>query len=149
MRHRLLCFVSRICVCLHSLQGFGMQEVISIFIVIVCGDGLAQGFVMELGGALVHNIMIGYVNKLKTQPLRFIIFIRGFHILITDDWWPCWFWHQDEPETFYECQKRISRPKLMGLELFPESLCHIQEIHISQMAAGRHLDFQKILPRDW
>ena len=43
------------------------NQVISMFITIIYGDGLAQGFVMELGGGLVvHNTLIGRVNKLTT-----------------------------------------------------------------------------------
>ena len=39
----------------------------SIFIIIIFGDGLAQGLLVEFGGGLVvHNTIIGYVNKLTT-----------------------------------------------------------------------------------
>ena len=35
------------------------------------GDGVAQGFVVELGGGLVHITIIGYVNKLATLVALF------------------------------------------------------------------------------
>ena len=64
--HPLLWFVSRISVCTYSLQRIDCNQVISMFIIIIYVDGLAWGFVVELGGGLVHNTIIGYVNKLAT-----------------------------------------------------------------------------------
>ena len=63
MIHLLLLFVSRIYVCTCMLQRIGLQ---SSDTYVHFGDGVAQGFVVELGGGLVHITIIGYVNKLTT-----------------------------------------------------------------------------------
>ena len=64
------------------------------------GDGVAQGFAVELGGGLVHITIIGYVNILTTLVLL-LWFSSGFYILITADWLSSSFWHQDDPKAFY------------------------------------------------
>ena len=59
------------------------NQVISMLIIIVYGDGLAQGFVLGICGGLVHNTIIGYANKLRTV---IIYFITDFHTLLTPEW---------------------------------------------------------------
>ena len=63
--HLLLLFVSKFSVCTYSLQRVGLQSS-DEFVHYYYGDGVAQGFVVELGGGLVHIIVIGCVNKLTT-----------------------------------------------------------------------------------
>ena len=91
--HLLLLFVSRISVCTYSLQRIGLQTS-DKYVHYYHGDGAAQGFVVELGGGLVHIIIIGCVNELTTLVALFS-FSSGFYFLITSDWWPSSFWHQD------------------------------------------------------
>ena len=79
--HLLLLFVSRISVCTYSLQRVGLQS--SDYY----ADGVAQGFVEELGSALVHIMIIGCVNNLRTL-VALSLYSSGFYILITADWWP-------------------------------------------------------------
>ena len=63
--HLLLLFVSRISVCTYLLQWVGLQSSVK-YIHYYYGYGVAQGFVVELGGELMHIIIIGCVNKLTT-----------------------------------------------------------------------------------
>ena len=63
--HLLLLFVSRISVCTCMLQRIGLQSS-DKYVHYWSGDGIAQGFVVELDGGLVHITTIGCVNKLKT-----------------------------------------------------------------------------------
>ena len=57
----LLLWFAWISVCTYSLLHIGLQSSV------IYDDGIAQGFVVELGGGLVmHDTMIGYVNKLIT-----------------------------------------------------------------------------------
>ena len=65
MMHHLLLFVSRISVCTYFLQRVGLQSS-DKYVHYYYGDGVAQGFVVELGGELMHIIIIGCVNKLAT-----------------------------------------------------------------------------------
>ena len=65
MMHLLLLFVSRISVCTYSLQRVGLQSS-DKYVHYHYVDGVAQMFVVELGGWLVHIIIIGCVNKLTT-----------------------------------------------------------------------------------
>ena len=64
-----------------------MISVFIIFIIIIIisssiyGDGLAQGFVAELGGVLVHNTIIVYVNKLTTLILLSYFSSKVFTLL--------------------------------------------------------------------
>ena len=97
--HLLLLFVSRISVCNCMLQSVGLQSS-DKYVHYYYGDGVALGFVVELGGGLVHITIIGYVNKLTTLVALFY-FLSGFYILITADWWPSSFWHQDDLKAFY------------------------------------------------
>ena len=60
--HLLLLFVSRISVCTYLLQRIGLQSSVK-YVHYYYGDGVAQSFVVELGGELVHITIIGYVNK--------------------------------------------------------------------------------------
>ena len=48
------------------------------------GDGVAQVFVVELGGGLVHITILGFVNKLTTLVALFY-FSSGFYIFISAD----------------------------------------------------------------
>ena len=60
--HLVLLFVSRISVCSYLLQRVGLQS--SDKYVHYCyGYGVAQEFVVELGGGLMYMIIIGCVNK--------------------------------------------------------------------------------------
>ena len=63
--HLLLLFVSKFSVCTYYLQRVGLQSN-DKYVHYYYGDCVAQGFVVELGGGLVHIIIIGYVNKLTT-----------------------------------------------------------------------------------
>ena len=63
--HLLLLFVSRISACTYLLQRVGLQSS-DKYVHYYYGDGVAQGFVVELGGGLMHFIIIGCVNKLTT-----------------------------------------------------------------------------------
>ena len=65
MLYLLLLFVARISVCTYLLQCVGLQSS-DKYIHYYYGDGVAQGFVGELGGGLMHIIIIGCVNKLTT-----------------------------------------------------------------------------------
>ena len=65
MMHFLLLFVSRISVYTCMLQLIGLQSS-DKFVQYYYGDGVAQGFVVELGGGMVHITIIGCVNKLTT-----------------------------------------------------------------------------------
>ena len=56
--HLLLLFVSRIYVYTSMLQPIGLQSS-DKYIHYYYGDGVAQGFVMELGSGLVHITIIG------------------------------------------------------------------------------------------
>ena len=58
--HLLLLFVSRIFVYTCMLQSSGN------YVHYYHGDGVGQGFVVELGGGLVHITIIWCVNKLTT-----------------------------------------------------------------------------------
>ena len=63
-------------VCLSFLlQRIGLQSSDKYvhYIIIIYGDGFPQGFIWELVGDLVHNTIIGYVNKL-TALAAFYIF---------------------------------------------------------------------------
>ena len=84
MMHLVLLFVSRISVCTYLLQRVGLQSS-DKYVHYYYGYGVAQGFVVELGGGLMHMIIIGCVSKLTTSCV-IIIFIR-FNILITANWW--------------------------------------------------------------
>ena len=70
MMHLLLVFVSRISVCTYALQRVGLQSsdkyVQYHYYHYHYGDGDAQGFVVGLGGGLVHIVIIGGVKKLTT-----------------------------------------------------------------------------------
>ena len=66
MKHILLLFVTRISVCTYSLQRVGLQSSNKYVHYYYYGGGVAQGFLVEVGGGLVHIIMIGCVNKLTT-----------------------------------------------------------------------------------
>ena len=65
MMHLLLLFVFRISICICMLQWIGLQWS-DKYVHHYYGDGVAQGFVVELGGGLVHITIIGYVIKLTT-----------------------------------------------------------------------------------
>ena len=62
--HLLQLLVSRISLCTYSLQRVELQSS-DTYVHYYYGDGVAQGFVVEFGGGLVHIIMIWCVNKLK------------------------------------------------------------------------------------
>ena len=68
--HLLLLFVSRISVYTCMLQPIGLQSS-DKYVHYYYGDGVAQGFVVELGGGLVHIIIIGCVNILATSVALF------------------------------------------------------------------------------
>ena len=70
MMHLLLVFVSRISVYSCMLQLIGLQSS-DTYIHYYHGDGIAQGFVVELGGWMVHVTIIGCVNKLTTLVALF------------------------------------------------------------------------------
>ena len=61
MMHLLLLFVSRTSVCTYLLQLIGLQSS-DKYVHYYYGYGVALGFVVELGGGLVHVIIIGCVN---------------------------------------------------------------------------------------
>ena len=63
--HLLLLLVSRISVCTYLLQPIGLQSS-DKYVYYYYGYGVAHGFVVELGGGLMHDIIIGRVNKLAT-----------------------------------------------------------------------------------
>ena len=63
MMHLLLLFVSTISVFTYLLQRVALQ-LSDKYVHYYCGYGVAQGFVVELGGGLLHIIIIGCVNKL-------------------------------------------------------------------------------------
>ena len=65
MMHLLLVFGSIISVCTYLLQRVALQSS-DKYVHYHYGYGVAQGFVVELGGGLMHIIIIGYVNKLTT-----------------------------------------------------------------------------------
>ena len=65
MMHPLLLFVSRIYVCTYLLQRVGLQSS-DKYVHYYYGYGVAQGFVLELDGGLMHIIIIGCVNNLTT-----------------------------------------------------------------------------------
>ena len=52
------------------LQRIGLQS-IDKYVHYYHGDGVVQGFVIELGDKLVHITIIGYVNKLTTLVALF------------------------------------------------------------------------------
>ena len=56
MMHLLLWFVSRIFVCTYSLQRVGLESS-DKYVHYYHGDGVAQGFVVELGGGFGHIII--------------------------------------------------------------------------------------------
>ena len=58
-------FVSRISVCTFMLQRIGSQ-LSDKCVHYYYGDDVAQSFVVELGGGLVHITTTGYVNILTT-----------------------------------------------------------------------------------
>ena len=64
--HLLLLFVSRISVCTYLLQRVRLQSSDNYIHYYYYGNGVAQGFVVELAGGLMHIIRIGCVNKLTT-----------------------------------------------------------------------------------
>ena len=64
MMYLLLLLVSRISVCIYSLQRIRFQSNDKYVHYYHYGDCVAQGFVVELGGGLVHITIIRYVNKL-------------------------------------------------------------------------------------
>ena len=68
--HLLLLFVSRISVYTCMLQPIGLQS-IDKYVHYYYGDGVAQGFVVELGCGLVHITIIECVNKLATLVALF------------------------------------------------------------------------------
>ena len=68
--HLVLLFVSRNSVHICMLQPIGLQSS-DKYAHYHYGDGVAQGFVVELGGGLVHITTIGYVNKLTTLVALF------------------------------------------------------------------------------
>ena len=68
--HLLSLFVSRISVYTCMLQPVGLQSS-GKYVHYYYGDGVAQGFVVELGGGLVHINIIGCVNKLTTLVALF------------------------------------------------------------------------------
>ena len=41
--------------------------------------------------------------------------LDDYTLCITADWWPSWFWHQDDLRTFHQCQKHISCPTINGV----------------------------------
>ena len=59
--HLLLLFVSRIYVGTYPLQRVGLQSS-DKYVHYYHGDGVAQGFVVKLGGGLVHIIINECVN---------------------------------------------------------------------------------------
>ena len=63
--HLLLLFVSWISASTYSLLRIGLQSSDKC-IQYYYGDGVVHEFVVELGGGLVHIIIIGCVNKLTT-----------------------------------------------------------------------------------
>ena len=82
--HLLLLFVSRISVCTYLLQRVGLQ-LSDKYVHYYYGYGVAQGFVVELGGGLMHIIIIGCVNKLTTL-VALSYFSSVFCTLITANW---------------------------------------------------------------
>ena len=66
----LLLFVSRISVYTCMLQPIGLQSS-NKYAHYYHDDGVAQGFVVELGGGLVHITIFGCVNKLTTLVALF------------------------------------------------------------------------------
>ena len=68
--HLLPMFVSRISVCTCMVQRIRLQSS-DKYVHYHYGDGVSQGFVVELGGGLVHITIIGYVNKLATLVALF------------------------------------------------------------------------------
>ena len=68
--HLLLLFVSRISICTYSLQGVELQSS-GMYVHYHYGDCVAQGFVVGLGGWLVHIIIIACVNKLTVLVVLF------------------------------------------------------------------------------
>ena len=69
--HLLLLFVSSILVYTCMLQPIGLQSSAIKYVHYYYGDGVAQGFVVELGGGLVYITTIGCVNKLTTLVALF------------------------------------------------------------------------------
>ena len=63
--HLLPLFVSRISVCTYVLQRVGLQSS-NNYVHYYYGYGVAQMFVVELCGGLMHIIIIGCLNKLTT-----------------------------------------------------------------------------------
>ena len=82
--HLLLLFFSRISVCTYLRQSVGLQSS-DKYDHYYYGDGVAQGFVVELGGGLMHIIITGCVKKLTTL-VALSEFSSGFYILITANW---------------------------------------------------------------
>ena len=68
--HLRLLFVSRNSVHTFMLQTIGLQSS-DKYVHYYYGDGVAQGFVVELGGGLVHITIIGCVNKRTTLVALF------------------------------------------------------------------------------
>ena len=68
--HLLVLFVSRISVYTCMLQPIGLQSS-DKYVHYYYGDGVAQGFAVELGGGLVYITIIGLVNKLTTLVALF------------------------------------------------------------------------------
>ena len=84
-----------------------------MFIIIIYGDGLAQGFVVELGdGLVVHNTMTGYVNKLTTL-IALSYLIQRFSQ------------SHNGSKHFIKAGNVSFAQQLVGLEVLLESLCHI------------------------
>ena len=83
--HLLLLFVSRISVFTYLLQRVGLQSS-DEYVHYYYGYAVAQGFVVELGGGLMHIIIIGCVNKLATL-VALSWFSSGFYILVIANWW--------------------------------------------------------------
>ena len=63
--HLMLLFVSRISVCTYLLQRIGLQSS-DEYVHYYYGYVVAQGFVVEFVGGLMHIIIIGCVNILTT-----------------------------------------------------------------------------------
>ena len=83
-----------------------------MFIIVIYGDGRAQSFVVEPdGGLVVHNTIIGYVNKLTTL-VALLYFHLGFHIKMTS-------------KHFINARNVFLAQQIVGLEVLLESLCHI------------------------
>ena len=83
--HLLRLFASRISVCTYMLQSIGLQSS-NKFVHYFYGNGVAQSFVVELGGWLVHITIIGHVNILTTL-VALLEFSSGFYILMTADYY--------------------------------------------------------------